>query len=490
MKTPAITFGLGSAWAYVQAFAVRAITGIGFVLAGVFLGPTDFGRFAVVAAFLMLAEMVCEQVWSQCLLQRQDESEADTGVLFLLATTCGLLMSAICWFAAPRIGGLFGDQAGADLLRLAAVCPLLMALTAVPSGLLRRRLAFAALAQRSMVAGSGSVALGVGLLVAGFGVQALVLQAVAYWTLNALMLWIKARPSLVWQLSLARALALARLAVVNAVGKLADLVEMRGIELAIGQFAGLAAMGAFAFAMRLAQTVFQVVAGPAFEVTFGDAARSLPSQRPDSLNKGLVLVNLIAIPALLGLALVGPLLMQLVYGERWQLAEPLLSVLALALGVRAVLYLCSVVIQASGGTARTMLWSVLRAAISVALLVLAMHHALPLPVAAAAYGLAALAVLPGVLGLLRSLPGLDVQRCWPALKASLPAAALAGVAALPLIAAHAFGQAGVLVWLFAVLPALAYFLMYAVMRRNSPELGALAIKLRQRLVRCSEKKEK
>jgi O-antigen/teichoic acid export membrane protein len=482
VKTAAITFGLGSAWAYVQAFAVRAITGIGFVLAGVFLEPTDFGRFAVVAAFLMLAEMVCEQVWSQCLLQRQEESEADTGTVFLLAAACGLLMSVVCWFAAPRIGGLFGDQAGADLLRLAAACPLLMALTAVPSGLLRRRLAFAALAQRSLVAGSGSVALGVGLLMAGFGVQALVLQAVAYWTLNALMLWIKARPSLVWQLSLQRGLELARLAVVNAVSKLADVVEMRGMELAIGHFAGLAAMGAFAFAMRLAQTAFQVVAGPALDVTFGDAARSLQSQRPDSLNKGLVLVNLIAIPTLLGLALVGPLLMQLVYGDRWKLAEPLVFVLALALSVRAVLYVCSVVIQASGGTARAMPWSVLRALIALFLLVLAMGQSLPLPLAAAAYGVAALAVLPGVLFLLRSLLGSEVQRCWPALKASMPATALAGVAALPFIAVQAFGPVGGLEWLFAVFPALAYFLTYAVLRRNSPELVALRNKLKQRLL--------
>lgn len=394
MSAVSTRFGVGAAWAYAQALVARSVSLLGFLVAGFFLRPEEFGAFAVAAGLLLVAEMLCEQVWSQCWMQRGEQREDDGGALLLLALVSGLLASGLLALGAQPIAAAFGVPAAAGPLLGLALCPLLMAMTAVPTGRLKCRLDFRALTRRTALASGLSVLVGCALLWQGQGVTALVVQMNLYWLVSVLVLWGASREPLRWQLGRPRLRALLGLASTNAVGKLADVTEMRALEYAVAASLGAAALGAFAFAMRLAQTLFQLVANPAFDVTLAAVATAAPAQRAAALSKGLRLVLGLVASALLLLAFWGPPLLAWVYGPRWQAAAGALQVLALAFAGRGLLYLLGVSLQAVGAVAAVMWLSMARALLLLLLCALAVRLGSPSEGFALVYALAALALLP------------------------------------------------------------------------------------------------
>lgn len=149
-------FATGILWSYLQAWIARGFTTFGFLIVGLFLGPEEFGLFALVVAFLIFSEMLCEQSLSQILVQLPEINHSLLSSLFVLGGVFGSALSIILFFFAPAIAEFFAAPALVPYLRISAICPLFIGFSVVPMGLLRRNLDFKLLAKRTVIA-SGKI---------------------------------------------------------------------------------------------------------------------------------------------------------------------------------------------------------------------------------------------------------------------------------------------------------------------------------------------
>lgn len=393
MKGP-ISFTTGALWAYAQSLVARAVTSVGFLVIGLYIGPGEFGQFALVSAFLLFAEILCEQIWSQCVLQREDCSRSDLAAIFWLSLGLAVLVSGVIAGMAGQIARYYEAPQLRHLFFLAASCPPLMALCVVPSGILRRDLNYRVLTMRSLAAGFLSASTGIALVLLGYGATGLVCQFIVYWLVNVLVLWTKWDRTEFLSGGFNSARQILKLAYSNFMIKAADIFETRGVELIVAGYLGVSALGVYAFAMKIAQTVFQLSASPALEVIIGDSARQTSGEaRFRTLLNGQLILAAVAMPALYGLALAGPALLDRVYGTRWESAALPLFLLAVGLIVRALLYSYGVALQACGFVSGAITWSIARIVLVVGSAALALHFGGGVEWVAVCYGWPALVII-------------------------------------------------------------------------------------------------
>lgn len=355
-------FSSGVAWAYLQSWAARGITTFSFLIAGYFISPAEFGLYALVASLLALSEMLCEQALSQGIVQTQMKDNNELSTVFWISLTCGILFSMGFFVIGHFMQSLFDSSELPDLLIFASICPIVIGTTAVPIGLLRRDLSFKALTKRTIFASGASSIVGVSLVFMGFGATGLVIQSIVYYLLGAVILWkhCEWRPSFLVRSHTAKTVL--NLGIANASGKILDFTETRGIEIAVGAFAGVHAMGAYAFANKVAQTAFQTLVSPVLEVTFAGIARG-QEHFLASLKSGQLIIATIPIAGLFFLAISAGPLLSLVYGDRWDAAVIPLTLLTLAYAFRSYLYCFGVALQASGHYKKSLKLSFMRVVI-------------------------------------------------------------------------------------------------------------------------------
>lgn len=329
----------GVIWSYMQAWVARGVTTFGFLIIGVFLSPHEFGLFALVSAWLMLCELLCEQATSQMIVQLSDVDDDHLTASLLLSLGLALLFSAVMFFGAEPIADFFKADGLIALLKFAAIYPFLIGISAVPTGLIKRELAFKVLTQRTVLASSVATLFGIGLAISGVGAWALMLQSLVFYLISAAVLWRHStwRPRTIPPIRLLPRIA--RLVAANVATKFLDYLETKGVELLVGRMAGITELGVFAFASKIAQTAFQTVASPFLEVMFASLARSRDNKASEGMiQKGLLLMACAPAPVLFGLAVGAFALLNGVYGLKWADAVLPLAALVAAYFLRAFLY--------------------------------------------------------------------------------------------------------------------------------------------------------
>lgn len=382
-------------WSYIQTFSARGITTFGFLIIGAFLSPHEFGLFALVSAWLMLSELLCEQAISQMIVQLQELDDDHLTASLILSFSLAVFFAAAMYFGAGLISDFFRADDLQPFLQFAAIYPIIIGLYAIPSGLLKRELAFKILTQRTVIASSVAMVTGIGLALGGMGTWALILQSLVFYVFSAVTLWRHTawRPRTLPPFHLLPRVA--RFATANVTTKVFGYLETRGIELLLGRMVGVAELGLFAFASKIALTAFQTVVSPLLEVTFARLARSRESKTAGAtIQKVLLLIACAPAPILFGLSVGAVALLHGVYGLKWVDAVLPLAVLVAAYFLRAFVYVFGISLLALRHSREAVMIDGLRTVICLIgafLLFKSGHGALG---AALAYFTASLVILP------------------------------------------------------------------------------------------------
>jgi PST family polysaccharide transporter len=124
--------------------------------------------------------------------------------------------------------------------------------------------------------------------------------------------------------------------------RLAAYAANQGPRILVGYFFGAAVLGHFSVALRIVETIHQLIAVPAMNVLVPLAAR----YRLDRLrlHRGIIestqLCAMVAVPAFVGLAVIAPAAMPLVFGRQWGGGAAIVQLLAAygLIGSSAFLY--------------------------------------------------------------------------------------------------------------------------------------------------------
>jgi len=179
----------GALWSVIQKLGNQIISLVVFFLLARLLGPKTFGLVAFADVFVVFMKVFTDQGFAQATVQRQEleQEHLDTAFWTNLGITAGLTLVGIA--GASVVADQFNQPAIAPVICWLSLGFLLSAFNSVQEAIFTRRMAFKALALRSMVAQLIGGIVGIAMAFGGFSVWSIVGQRLANEGVKSIVLW-------------------------------------------------------------------------------------------------------------------------------------------------------------------------------------------------------------------------------------------------------------------------------------------------------------
>lgn len=178
-------------WNVVDKVASQLLYAVTGVVLARLLSETDFGLIGAILIFQAFGSLFVDSGFSYALIQRKNPTQTDYSTVLWFNLGMATVLYIILFFCAPLIADLFkGDERLVPLTRVMLLTFIINASAIVQTNRLMKRM------EVRMIAVSNSLGLfcgavtGIGLAVTGFGVWALVWQAIAVAAVKSAVLWI------------------------------------------------------------------------------------------------------------------------------------------------------------------------------------------------------------------------------------------------------------------------------------------------------------
>ena len=321
----------GATWTIVDNWGRQFLQLAVFTVIANLLLPEEFGLVALAMVFVMLAQLFVDQGMGDALVQRGQVGREHLDTAFWAAMLLGSLLAVAGMLLAGVIGGLLNEPGLTPLLQVLSLTFVLTAASTVPMAMLRRELRFRSLALRTLFSIAGGGVVGITLAVMGFGPWALVGQQVTAAALSVVALWLATgwRPSRRFSTQHFRELFGFGAKVVAS--DLLLYITRYTDNLLIGVFRTTQELGIYAVGYRILDSANSLLVGIARKITF--PALSRLQHDPERSRRAYFRVTRLSatliLPAYIGLALVAPELIPLIFGAQWAESGPVAAVLFL-----------------------------------------------------------------------------------------------------------------------------------------------------------------
>jgi O-antigen/teichoic acid export membrane protein len=301
-----------------RVFNQASTLGVNIVLARL-LAPADFGLLGIALIFTGALGVITELGFSAALIQRKVVDEAHRSTAFWTALGVGGLLCGLTWAGSPWAATYFAAPPVRAVLDLLALQFIVAPLATVQGAMLARELQFQRLALREIAATAFGSIVKVVLALLGFGVWSLVYGTLLTMVFNVLLLWTAYR----WR----PAMRFSRTAFRELFGfgghltlsNVLDFVSENVDYFIVGKFLGAAPLGIYTLSYNLVTFPQRKMVSVLSAVTFPTFSRL---QHDDAALRRAYLrlvsyVSLASFPMLIGLIIVAPEFIRVVYGEKW-----------------------------------------------------------------------------------------------------------------------------------------------------------------------------
>jgi O-antigen/teichoic acid export membrane protein len=325
-------FLIGIIWSAAGSWGRQFLSLIILVVSARLLSPAEFGLISIPAIFLMVKEASLDWALNETLVRTPDLTDRQLNSAFWFSVLIGAVLAMVILVCGGWIAAATGTSAFASINASLLLCYPLTGATAVLEAKLRRDLGFRVLAIRPAIALLTAGAVSIAMILAGFGVWALVAQIVVEKAVGSLLLlrvssW---RPNLTFSRS-------------HITGLMPDFLSIAGAQLlshgarnidriVIGIFFSPAVLGAYVLAGRIVETATSLLLQGVNRVTYVlfSKLQGETGQLQVALRTVSETTAIIAIPAFVGLSLLAPDVVPLLFGQQWEAAGILLQILILA----------------------------------------------------------------------------------------------------------------------------------------------------------------
>ncbi len=319
-------------WSGADVFLRQGLQFFVSILLARLLSPEDFGVVAMLYVFISLAAVFVDSGFSSALIQRQDTTITDESTVFFFNLGMGAMVAIALCLAAPWIAIFFELPILQNLTYVMALNLFIGAFGSIHTALLTKALNLKTIMKVGGVATLFSGLTAIVLAWRGFGVWSLAWQTLMSSLITVVLLWWwhPWRPHWVFnQHSLRRLFRFGGFMMVSA---LLDTLYTRLYAVLIGKLFSSKELGFYTRAestqqlpVNLLANVLNRVAFPAFS-----AAALEPDKLARGLQKALLMIMMLNIPAMLGLSVVAEPLVVTLFGVKWLPSVPFLQVLCLA----------------------------------------------------------------------------------------------------------------------------------------------------------------
>jgi O-antigen/teichoic acid export membrane protein len=340
----------GVLWKFVGQLGVQGTRFVTVAVLARLLEPADYGAAAVAVALASFAPTLGDMGMGSALVQTDRVTRKVRSTAFWGALAFGLSISAVFVVFAGPVGTFLDDPRIGAMVAVGALTFAIYSLGSTSHATFLRAMNFRTLELRFMVALVVSSVVSVVAAASGLSAWALVLQQIVLITTFVAALWWRAGWRPTFEFSGEAFRHLSGFAVQIAGGRWARLIELLVLSLLIGKLVSVSSLGAWTFAMSTVILPLTVIAIPIAEVLFTAFSR-LRGQRERIAALWLDSIGLLAaviLPVLVGLVVVAPDLIPLVFGSQWRVSVTIVQILSVYVIIRSLQSWNSVVLDAAG----------------------------------------------------------------------------------------------------------------------------------------------
>lgn len=310
-------------------FSIQLVGLVTSIIIARFLTPREVGLAAMGVVFVNLALLLADAGVAAAIVQRPTLTEDDKSTAFWATTALGVGLTLVGVGLSWPIADFYGEPRVQPIFAALSFAYLFTAPGIVQGALLTRELKFRSLELRTIAATTTSCAAGIALAIAGFGPWAIVAQHLTITLVSTALLWRASswRPRLHATRSSFRDMAGFS---TDVLGSRVFTWLARNVDnLLIGRYLGAAALGAYSLAFNLMIAPVTRVAGPITQVFYPAFSRMREPERiAGAWLRAVRIVAFVVTPAMLGVIVVAPDFVRVVFGPRWHAAVPVLRILA------------------------------------------------------------------------------------------------------------------------------------------------------------------
>ena len=339
------------------------------------LTPEDFGLIAMVVVFTNFVMVFQGFGLTAALVQRKEVTEEHLSSSFWLNIFAGLLLSVVMAGAASGIALFYSEPRLTQIIRVLSLTFFISSFGIVQTALFTKELKFKPLAipEISAVAISGAVA--VLLAFTGFGVWSLVWQQIISGFVRVIFLWNFSswRPHLLFRWQQVKELLNFGL---NFTGfNFVNYFNRNLDNLLIGKFLGSAPLGFYNLAYRLLLFPLSNISSVLGRVMF-PALSAIQDDKAKVRQAYLRATRYIAaatFPMMIGLAVVAPQFVRVIFGPQWERSIFLIQILALVSLLQSIGSTVGWIYTSQGRTDIMFRWGIFSVAVSAAAFVIGLR---------------------------------------------------------------------------------------------------------------------
>ena len=180
----------GVVWSAVERFSVQGVQFILGIIIARLVSPSEYGLIAMLGIFLAVAQTFIDSGFSNALIQKKDRTDIDYSTAFYFNLAIAVIVYGVLFLTAPLIADFYEESQLEVITKWIGLNLIISGFSIVQRAKLTVKLDFKTQAKASLVAVLFSGIVGVVLAYKGFGVWALVIQALLNNLLDTLLLWI------------------------------------------------------------------------------------------------------------------------------------------------------------------------------------------------------------------------------------------------------------------------------------------------------------
>ena len=321
----------GLTWTLIDTWGSQLLAFVIFTILANKLAPEDFGLVALATVFVALGQLFVDQGLGDAIVQRPTLTRRQIDTAFWASIATGILLTIVGYLIAGPIAQFLNEPELEPIIQVLSIIFVLVALSSIQLGILRRELDFRGLAIRKLLAiGLGGV-VGVWMALNDYGAWALVGQQVAMAVITVLAMWAVSpwRPGFRFAREDFRELFAFG---INIVGSdFLAFISRNTDNLLIGVFLGPTALGYYAVAYRILDTSQVLLVAAARRLVFPSFSRLQHSQ--ERMQRAYARMSrasaALTLPGYIGLALVAGEAIPVLFGKQWTPAVPVAQLLFL-----------------------------------------------------------------------------------------------------------------------------------------------------------------
>ena len=180
----------GTIWSGIDNVTQMGVSFIVSIVLARLLSPDDYGLLGIIMIFTSVCNALINSGFTTALIRKPDASEDDYNTSFIVNMGMSIMLYLLIFIFSPCIADFFGRSELTNLNRVISLGMVIGALSLVQQTRLTKRIDFKTQTKITLTASVLSGVLGISMALLGFGVWALVAQALSVQIIRTVMLWI------------------------------------------------------------------------------------------------------------------------------------------------------------------------------------------------------------------------------------------------------------------------------------------------------------